>query len=194
MRGCSKLRTDASQRHNEEAKMSPNSAQNDQSIERLKSLWEEAVQMDTPPPSAAKAPAGGVNLRLNLLKALKATRESAQVAIETAAAIHTPADFAAWIKIGVEAISAVRSIYSSLVQEMRPIDYVTYVILSKYPNGASKAELESAVVKFLSDPASQNFAWYLGMTDRLIQRAQEPTKFPGWFDLALDKLSKGNMG
>jgi hypothetical protein len=70
---------------------------------------------------------------------------------------------------------------------------VTYVILSKYPNGASNAELESAVVKFLSDPASQSFAWYLGMTDRLIQRAQEPTKFPGWFDFALDTPSKGNM-
>lgn len=173
--------------------MAQKSTDSAKEIARVKSMWDDAAQILPPPPTASKAPAAGVNLRFNLMKALQATWETAELAIDLARVWHTPADVATWLKIPVDVISAVRSIYSSLVQEMRPIDYVTYVILSKSPDGVTKAKLKEDVTKFLADPGSQQFAWYLGMKEKLLDKAREPTMLDGWFDLVLSTLHGREM-
>lgn len=165
----------------------------DGKVGKVKSLWDDAAKTLPPPQTASKAPAAGVNLRLNLLKALQATWETAELAIDLAKAWHTPADVATWLKIPVDVISAARSIYSSLVQRMRPIDYVTYVILSKSTGGITKAKLREDVTKFLNDSKSQEFAWYFGMREKLLDQARAPTKLEGWFELVLNTLHESDM-
>lgn len=147
-------------------------------------------------PSPAKAAFMGVNLRVNLIEALHATWETAQVAIKTGVALHTPFDLAEWLGIGVEAVSAVRSIYSSLVQYMPPINYVTYVILGKQPAGLSEDQLKKLVEEFLNNPSSADFEWYLGMGRGLVDKAKQATKPPAptnWFTTVIQKLADDEM-
>jgi len=159
---------------------------------QLQKRWQQ-VTVSLEPQTPAKAAFMGVNLRVNLLKALGATWETATVAIKSAAALHTPFDLAAWLGISVEAISAVRSIYSSLVQYMPPINYVAYVILSKTPQDVPEDDLKTSIEKFLADPSSANFEWYLGMRKGLLNQAKEATKTENWFKTAMNKLEKDEM-
>jgi hypothetical protein len=75
-----------------------------------------------------------------------------------------------------EAASAVHSIFVALVENMAPIDYITAVILSQHPDGVEKAALKAEVETFLKDPKAANFAWYLGMSGKKVERAQEVVK------------------
>jgi hypothetical protein len=159
---------------------------------QLQALWQQAT-VPLEPPTPAKAAFMGVNLRVNLLESLQATWETARVAIKTAVALHTPFDLAEWLGIGVEAISAVRSIYSSLVQYMPPINYVTYVILSRTPEGAPEDELKKSIEKFVADPSSANFEWYLGMRKGLLDQARQSTELKTWFATAMQKLADDEM-
>ena len=159
---------------------------------RLQGLWQQ-VSVSLEPQTPAKAAFMGVNLRVNLLEALHATWETAAVAIKTAVALHTPFDLAEWLGIGVEAISAVRSIYSSLVQYMPPINYVAYVILSKTPQGLPEVALKSSIETFLADPSSANFEWYLGMRKGLLDQAKKATELKTWFETVMQKLADDQM-
>jgi hypothetical protein len=159
---------------------------------QLQALWQQAT-VPLEPPTPAKAAFMGVNLRVNLLESLQATWETARVAIKTAVALHTPFDLAEWLGIGVEAISAVRSIYSSLVQYMAPINYVTYVILSRTPEGVPEDELKKSIEKFVADPSSANFEWYLGMRKGLLDQARQSTELKTWFATAMQKLADDEM-
>lgn len=159
---------------------------------RLQGLWQPVTE-SLVPQTAAKAAFMGVNLRVNLLEALNATWKTAEVAIKSAVAIHTPFDLAAWLGIGVEAISAVRSIYSSLVQHMSPIDYVAYVILSKTPQGLREDDLKTSIDKFLTDPSSVEFEWYLGMRKGLLDDARNATGLKTWFETVMAKLADDQM-
>jgi hypothetical protein len=159
---------------------------------RLQQLWQQAA-VPLEPPSPAKAAFMGVNLRVDLLQALHATWETAGVAIRTAVALHTPFDLAEWLGIGVEAVSAVRSIYSSLVQHMSPIDYVAYVILSKTPQELREDDLKTSIEKFLADPSSVEFEWYLGMRKGLLDEAKKATGLKTWFEPVMAKLADEQM-
>jgi hypothetical protein len=159
---------------------------------RLQELWQPVTE-SLVPQTAAKAAFMGVNLRVNLLEALNATWKTAEVAIKSAVAMHTPFDLAEWLGIGVEAISAVRSIYSSLVQYMPPINYVAYVILSKTPQGLPENTLKLEIEKFLNDPSSANFEWYLGMRKGLLDQARKATELKTWFETVMQKLKNDEM-
>ena len=105
--------------------------------DRIRSLWEDAAEAGEPTQTAAKAPLFGVNLRLDVMKALQATWETAGVAARVWAVAHAPFDAEEWLEISVEGAAAVRSIVSSLVQQLGPLEYVVYVILShRHPRKA----------------------------------------------------------
>ena len=70
---------------------------------------------------------------------------------------------------------AVRSVISSLVQQMQPIDYISYVILPQTPGGIEETALKTSVEKFLADPACIKIAWYLGMNEGRVEQAKEVT-------------------
>ena len=162
----------------------------------LKGAWQGAVAKIQSEPTPGKFPLFQVNFRVNLLEALKATWESAEVAIKITVAAHGVFDPVTWAGIGLETISAVRSVISSLVQTMQPIDYVTYVILSRTPEGIERSALKKSIEEFLAKPKSTKFAWYLGMTEGLLNRAKEvadPVESPGWLDEVIGRLAAKNM-
>lgn len=160
---------------------------------RIRKIWEEAVETIPPPPTVAEAPFFGINLRLNVLKALQATLETAKVAVQTLAAAHTTFDPITWLGIGIEAWAAVQTIVASLVQKMRPIDYIAYVMLSRSPDGVAGTALKQSVEEFVRNPELFQFAWHLGMTEAKARQASEVIQQKTWFETTIGKLTDDNM-
>lgn len=163
-----------------------------QQREQIQTLWATAVE-PIPAPAAettAQALAFGVNFRIHLGEALRAAWETASAIIKGTAAAHAPFAWWAWAEVGVEALGAVHAIFSSLVQRMRPIDYITAVILAAHPDGLTGPELQQAVEDFLKDANASQFAWHLGMNADRVRRAKEVLASPDWFPDTLKELRK----
>jgi len=161
----------------------------------LAARWRDAARQ-TPLPAgtgAAQALALGVNFRVNLLKAFEAAWETAKAVIKGTAVAHAPFDIGGWLDVGIETVGAINAIFASLVQRMRPIDYVTCLVLSNRPDGFSNGQLQEAVKTFLDNPDASHFAWYFALTEDRIRRAREVTEGPNWFQTVLANLRKDNF-
>ena len=160
--------------------------------ERLQTLWEKAAQPVNAPPeqATAEALAFGVNFRIHLGEALIAAWETSRAVVQGVAAAHVPFAWWAWTEVAAEAVGAVHAIFSSLVQRMRPIDYITAVILSVHPEGLTTAELRRSVEDFLNDPQASKFAWHFGMNESLVKRATEVLSAPDWLSEVLKQLAR----
>lgn len=173
----------------------PNSGIAEGERQRIESLWAKAVERITPAPekSSELALAGGVNLRVHLVEAVKAAYEGAMAVLHGVAAAHAPFDWLAWGETVAAAASAAQSVFAALVQTMRPIDYVTAVVLSVHPEGLTEDALERAVREYLDRPDAVQFSWYLGMSASRVERAREALQAPGWLAGTLSKLEKGRF-
>jgi hypothetical protein len=159
---------------------------------RIKALWDQAIEPIGPPQeqTTAQALGFGINFRVDLGRALVAALETGQVVASATAAIHDPMNIFAWFGVGAEFVAACGSIFASLVQRMRPIDYVTCVVLAKHSQGLTKSELQKSVEEFLEDPKSAQFSWYLGLNEGLIRRAREVLAAKDWLSEVLTQLRK----
>jgi hypothetical protein len=159
-------------------------------FKRLKELWDAAVVPINPPPAedVGQALAFGLNFRVHVVKALQAAWETAHVAIKTIAAAHVPFDPVTWLEISAEIFGAAHTIFSSLVQRMSPIDYISCVVLSAHPEGMTDIELQNAVKSFLDDPNQDQFSWYLRVSDDTIARAKAVLGGKNWFPELLESL------
>jgi hypothetical protein len=160
---------------------------------KLNSLWKAAI---VPPAlgtggTIAKALAGGVNFRFHLGKALKAAWETSKAVVSGAKAIHAPFEVLSWLEFSGEVAAAAQSLFECLVERVFPIDYVTAVILSDHfaSVGVSPAQLKEEVEKFLANPEAEQFAWYLGMSKKKVEQAQDALD-GDWFDLCLPRLEQ----
>jgi hypothetical protein len=161
----------------------------------LKSLWTDAFEAVKRPPaeSTAQALAFGVNLRIHLGHALLAAWETSKAVVKGTAAAHAPFAFWLWAEVAADAVGAAYAIFSSLVQRMRPIDYITCVILSVHSKGLSEAELRQAVEEFLNDPRASEYAWHFAMSEARVHRAKEVLGSPQWFSGVLVELEKADF-
>jgi len=157
---------------------------------RLEALWQNVAAVNRPPPetATAQALALGVNFRIHLIKAFQAAWETSKVIVKGTAVAHAPFDIFAWLDVGIDLVGAVEAIFAALVQRMRPIDYVTCVILANHPNGMTPDELSGAVRDFLSGTRADEYAWYLGMNQSRVTRAKEVLANEDWFETVLEKL------
>ncbi|MDA9545317.1 hypothetical protein ACM43_12865 [Bradyrhizobium sp. CCBAU 45321] len=158
----------------------------------LKAFWVEvAPSAQTAGPE--KQAFRGVNLRLDLLKSLRATWETVKVAGKIKLALYAPPDLASILEIGVESISAAQAIYESFVQTMRPIDYVTYIVLARSPDGMTETELKTAVDEFLDKQSDYaEVSWYLRISGERLDRARQARQ-GNWMKTALEKLLENDM-
>jgi len=158
---------------------------------RLKELWAAAVVPIDPPPAqdVGQALAFGLNFRVHIIKALQAAWETAHVAIRIIAD-QGAFDPATWLEISAEVFGAAHTIFASLVQRMRPIDYISCVILSAHPQGMTGTELQEAVTSFLAKPDQKQFSWYLRLSDGPLERAKDVTNGRDWFPAVLQSLRK----
>jgi hypothetical protein len=163
----------------------------------LKRAWELAVQETPLPPNSGLAPAGGVNLKMNLPEALQASWQTYEAAEKFSDAAHHPTNFLAWLTFSVAAINAARSILSAMVEKMDPLAYVVYVHLAKHhPDWVEKTTLEAEIDKFLDGPRSADFAWYLGMSEERARLAKEQKAElqDGWLDAVINQLEHDTGG
>jgi len=160
---------------------------------RMKKSLTLAAEYTTSPDTPGKAPVLGVNFRISVLDALQASWDTFKVATKFGVAIHAPFDPLTWLEIGVDGISAVRSFVSALVEQMEPIDYVTYVILAQTPDGIEASELKKSIEVFLKDSQTGNFSWHLGMSGERVERARERLLDENWFDDTIRSLTSNNM-
>lgn len=158
----------------------------------LNNLWAKAATVKGPPAETTTGQflALGVNFRIDLIASFKAAFVTAKAVIKGTAAAHMPFDLIAWVEVGLETVEAIRSIFAALVERMRPIDYVTSVILANNEGGMTEEELRAAVGAFLNDPRAADYAWYLSMTGETIRRAKEVLADPKWLEKSLEQLKK----
>jgi hypothetical protein len=163
--------------------------------ERIQALWIKAADRGTPPSEQATALAlgFGVNFRLHLGEALIAAWETAKAVVTGTAAAHAPFAWWAWTETAAEVAAAAHAIFSSLVERMRPIDYITAVVLSAHPEGLTEAQLRKAVEDFLKDPKAAEYAWHLGMNASRVKRAKEVSGTSEWFSDAVKQLQKDDF-
>lgn len=159
----------------------------------LKQVWSDVATVEIAAVGPEKAAFRGVNLRLDLLKALQAAWETIKITAKIKLALYTAPDLATMLEIGAESISAAQTIFESLVQTMRPIDYVTYVVLAQSPSGMTQAELQAAVNKLLDHKQSlEELSWYLRISPSRFDRASQARQGE-WMDKVLEKLSEADM-
>ncbi len=113
--------------------------------------------------------------------------------IKGTAAYHAPFDIGSWLDVGAELVAAINAVFASLVQRMRPIDYVTCVVLAHHSDGLTRDDLQKAVIDFLNDPDASPFAWYFAMTEDRVRRAKEVIESQRWFETVLENLRKDNL-
>jgi len=160
---------------------------------RVRKLWETAATAIPQTQTAEVFPAFGANFRISLLEAVQGTLESAHTAEQVENAASRLFDPVTWFGVGLQAVCAIRSVISSLVETMQPIDYITYVMLSKKQDGYAEEELKEFILEFLHRPDAFTFAWYLGMDLGRAERARAITKDPDWFDDAVKRLKDKDM-
>jgi hypothetical protein len=158
--------------------------------QRISALWKEAaieVPLDDDQ-AREKALLFRANFRVNILKALQATWETAQAAFHATIAAHNPFDPLGWVEAGIDAMSAVHTMVVALVESMPKIDFVTAVILANREGGLLPGELKKAVEDYLNGEDATKYAWYLGMTGKYVQEAAAELKKPKWFDTTIGNL------
>ena len=133
----------------------------------VEAMWSDVAVAVPPRQGAGQAAALGINFRIDVLKAIQATWQ----AVHVYSKLHAPFELASAAGIGVSVVTAARTIIAAVVEEMRPIDYLTYVVLSQIPRGVPSGVLEERVAEFIAEPRSVYFAWYLGMP-RISSRAR----------------------
>jgi hypothetical protein len=158
----------------------------------LNDLWNKAATKITDPSDPAKAPAFGLNFRVNVREACVAVFHTATTALKLGIQIHKPFDLLDWVEIGVDAVNAIRSVISAIVEQLAALDYITYVILGQQPDGMERDELKSKVGAFMTNPAAEDFAWYLGMSRKRAALAQEAYSATNWFEQTIKRLTDKN--
>jgi hypothetical protein len=155
----------------------------------LREEWKQAVEFeDLHPESVGKAFFLGRNIRVKLPDAFIAGYRTVMAGFSIADAFGSGGD---WPKATLEAYVAAQSVFSALVEKMKPLEYVTIVILSQYPQGVDEGMLAEEVEKFLDSPNTRTFGWHLGMTEKRVNEARDD-RYGGWIAPILRDLeSKG---
>ena len=151
--------------------------------------WTAAVSI-TPvsPDSVERFIVFGVNVCVRFPEAFVAAYEmiKAGKSVVEASATQVLWPIAVW-----DCYRAARSVFSALVENMIPLNYVTAVILSRHKEGTDAATLEKEVNEFLDDPGTMTFGWHLSMTPDKVAQAGGG-RYDGWFaDVIPDLESKG---
>jgi hypothetical protein len=160
---------------------------------RLKELWLQAASpVDARPGQESELGlALQVNFRIHLGHAFRAAWETSKAIVNGKIAMAKGFDPGSWLEVGAEVVFAVQAIFSSLVELLRPIDYISCVVLSCHTGSMSKVDFRKSVEDLLDHPEDAlNYSWYLRITDSLIHKANEVRVSPDWFEDVIRELRK----
>lgn len=153
--------------------------------ERLMALWGTAVEttrvQETTPDRAL---VWRINFRVKFPEAFLAAYHTfeAGTAVGSAVAVQ-----ATWPIAVLKCYQAAMSLFSTLVETMQPLSYVTAVILATHKEGVEGPALQEAVNAFLDNPNTRAFPWYLGMDSTVVEEASGD-RDGDWFGEAIRDL------
>jgi hypothetical protein len=152
--------------------------------------WKNAVDIeDLPPGSVKKVFAMGVNIRVKLPAAFIAGYQMVMAGFSVAEAI---ASSDAWPKAMVDAYRAAQAVFVALIEKMKPLPYITAVILSQSPEGLEESDLVKKVNEFLDAERTAEFGWHLGMSKGRLEDARK-ARYDGWPDQILKELESNGF-
>jgi len=150
--------------------------------------WQEAVTRDAKA-DATQALIGGLNFRIDVMKAFKAVYLSAKIGIEAKLALVTGAiSPAEAMNMASDAFDIIVTTLDALREKMSPLTYTACVLLSYFDTGVDPKIFESALKTFLADSDKVDMPWYLGLTQERLQAAREELAFPNGFAKLLTAL------
>jgi len=156
----------------------------------IAALWQNAYERVAATDKTVQALFRGVNIRINLAKALEAAAATAKAFLEGAKAYAGDLSGTDWIGLGAEAIHAITATFGALVEAMLPLDYVACMLLSGHPQGITQQDLQKEIEAFLKNPKAKRLPWYLGVSKSRVGNAADAARTKDWFPQLLERLRK----
>jgi hypothetical protein len=146
--------------------------------------WQGAGEV-VPSDQTTQALIGGVNLRVDVLKAFRAVYISAKVVLSTKKIVLTgvthPAEL---LGLAKDVFDAVVTTLDALRERMTALTYTACAILAQHPQGLSPEDLEKAIRDFLGGVSAADMPWYLGLTkDHAANALEELSRSKAFDDL-----------
>lgn len=158
-----------------------------ESPDKLQSDWGAAVEFkELPPGSVARQLFRGYNIRVKFPEAFIAAYHTVEAGLEVSTAMTTHLN---WPSAIVKSYRAALSVFSSLVESMNPLSYITAVVLSTHNTGINETDLQGEVNRFLDEPNTRNLSWHLGTTASTVDLARaDRDGDPNWLAATVHDL------
>jgi hypothetical protein len=157
--------------------------------DRVAKAWMDAIERtELEPDSVAKGQILGYNVCVKIPEIFAAAVDTVKAGGSVLAAIAIPAAWPATVPLAVwESYCAARSVFSALVENMEPLEYVTVAILATHPKGVEELYLAEEIEEFVKDPNTRTFSWHLGMSEQIVDEARSDIR-PGWIARVVREL------
>jgi hypothetical protein len=166
--------------------------QDDVTLKDLQDVWREAATAEVVADPNTQWLLGGVNLRVDLLKALKAAYLTTTLCLKGKLAIATgnlgPTEMLA---LGKLLFDACVTTLDALRERLRNSTYVACVVLAGNQDGLTEVELEREIKAFVDGADAAKLPFYMGFTESYLDEARKEIRSPNAFKVVLDDLRKG---
>jgi hypothetical protein len=162
----------------------------DEKQTELQHAWGASVEFtEIPPGSVERALFRGYNICVKFPEALIAAYHTVEAGVEVSAAVTTHLN---WPSAILKCYRAALSVFSSLVESMKPLSYITAVVLSTHKEGIDEPRLRDEVNRFLDEPKTRTLSWHLGTSATTVDEARGDRGDPDWLSATVRDLdSKG---
>lgn len=149
-------------------------------VSSVQELWLETTKIvDTTAATPAQQLLGGVNIRVDVAKTLKAVYLSAKLYLQGHAALVTgaitPWEFA---KIAKTTWDLTITVLHAVRETMSELNYTACVVLSDAPDGMTEQRLLEEIADFLNSVRPNELPWYMGFTDGFVEEARKALTVP----------------
>ena len=157
--------------------------------QELQAVWRAIADPRDP---AAQALLGGVNLRLNVLKALKTAYLSAKLFFR-AKTFAYPGDLGTLLGIGKDVFDLVIAALDTVRQKVGKAQYTMAVVLAEQAQPASLDTLQAALEAFLAEDQGKELPWYVGIGRAEIQATRDALNQANAVPALLASLKEGGL-
>lgn len=160
---------------------------------QLQAVWGPVLKSDKD--QNTQAYLGGRFYRLNVFEACKAIWHTARVVFEINKAIVT-GELMPWDALGIAegTYSAICAGLSALSEAMKPLQYVSCIVLSSADQGMTPEKFEEELRAFLprAMKGHAHLPWYLGLTTNRLTLAEQDLRAVNPFSDLIKALRKGD--
>lgn len=166
--------------------------QDDVSLQDLQSAWREVAISDSFKDPNTQWLLGGVNLRVNVLKSLKAVYLTTKLYLKGKLAFATgnlePQEIAS---LGKTLFDIVVTTLDALRESLRKSTYAACIVLAGNPAGLTPVDLERELKVFIEGADAAKLPFYMGFTESFLRDAHKEIESPRAFQVILDDLRNG---